>query len=58
MAIARKVDLCPWCQAPFDGNDCQRCAYTPSLRFRVPLRAIYMVLVFDFALGVAVGVHF
>jgi hypothetical protein len=58
MATAQKVDLCPWCDAPFDGYDCRRCAYSPSLRFRVPLRAIYMVLVLDFALGVAVGVHF
>jgi hypothetical protein len=58
MATAQKVDLCPWCDAPFDGYDCRRCAYTPSLRFRVPLRAIYVVLMLDFALGVAVGVHF
>jgi hypothetical protein len=58
MTIARKLEECPWCNAPYDGQDCGRCAYTPSLRFRVPMRAIYMVLMLDFALGIAVGAHF
>jgi hypothetical protein len=59
MAKARdKAQFCPWCNAPFDGYDCRNCAYTPSLRFRVPMRAIYFVLALDFALGVAVGIHF
>jgi hypothetical protein len=59
MAKTREqAEFCPWCDAPFDGYDCRRCAYTPSLRFRVPMRAVYLFLVIDFALGVAVGIHF
>ena len=55
---AAAQDLCPWCDAPFDGLDCRRCDYTPALRFRVPLRAVYGIFVLVFFLGVAVGVHF
>jgi len=51
-------ELCPWCDAPFDGFDCRRCDYTPSLRFRVPLRAIYAFFLLVFAMGVVVGVQF
>ncbi|HKP61320.1 MAG TPA: hypothetical protein VJV78_31545 [Polyangiales bacterium] len=58
MATAENVDLCPWCDAPFDGFDCRRCDYTPSLRFRVPLRAIYTLLLLVFVLGFAIGIHF
>lgn len=50
--------LCPWCDAPFDGSDCRRCDYTPSLRFKVPLRAIYAFFLLVFAMGVVVGVQF
>lgn len=53
-----ETELCPWCDAPFDGFDCRRCDYTPSLRFRVPLRAIYTLFLLVFAMGVVVGVHF
>jgi len=58
MTAAAESELCPWCDAPFDGFDCRRCDYTPSLRFRVPLRAIYTLFVLVFVMGVVVGMHF